>query len=156
VRRLFWSENQHTNKTNQKTNFTNLDILKHIIMSVIIFKDESYKIIGTCFDVHNELGLGFQEIVYKDALELEFINRGIPYVREKEFQVYYKGNPLKDRKFYVDFFVYDKILLEIKAKTAIIDEHIAQTLNYCACANQKLGLCVNFGALKLESKRVVL
>ena len=107
-------------------------------------------------EVHKELGMGFHEIVYKDALEIEFIDKGIPYVREKEFQVIYKGIPLKDRVFYVDFFMYDKILLEIKAKSVIIEEHVKQTLNYCACAKQKLGLCVNFGGLKLEYKRVVL
>ena len=107
-------------------------------------------------EVHKELGMDFNEIVYKDALEQEFINRGIPFEREKEFQVYYKGTPLKDRKFYVDFFMFDKIMLEAKAKSTIIEEHIAQTLNYCACANQKLGLYVNFGALKLDYKRVVL
>jgi GxxExxY protein len=125
-------------------------------MSEIIYKEESFKIIGICMEVHKELGMGFNEIVYKDALEQEFANRGIPYEREKEFQVFYKGLPLKDRKFNVDFFMYDKIMLEAKAKSGIIEEHLAQTLNYCACANQKLGLCVNFGALKLEYKRVVL
>ncbi len=125
-------------------------------MSELLYKEESYKIIGACMEVHNELGIGFDEIVYKDALEKEFIERNIPYIREKEFQVIYKGIHLNKRVFYVDFYVFDKIILEIKAKSGIVDEHIRQTLNYCACANQRLGICVNFGALKLESKRVVL
>ena len=125
-------------------------------MGDIIYKDESYTIIGICMEVHRELGIGFNEIVYKDALEIEFKNKEIPYVREKGFQAMYKGNPLKDRAFYVDFFVYDKIILEIKAKNAIVEEHLQQTLNYTACAKQRLGICVNFGALSLDYKRLII
>jgi GxxExxY protein len=124
-------------------------------MSKLIYEDLTYSIIGVCIEVHKNLGLGFQEIIYKDALEIEFKNRNIPYEREKEFQAYYKEQPLKGRTFFVDFVVYDLIVLEVKAKSAIMDEHIAQTLNYCACSNHKIGLCINFGALSLQHKRVI-
>jgi GxxExxY protein len=124
-------------------------------MSNLLYEDETYTIIGICMEVHKNLGIGFQEVIYKDAIEIEFRNRKIPYTREKEFQAYYKEEPLKNRSFFVDFFVFDRIVLEIKAKSAIVDEHIAQTLNYCACSNQKVGLCVNFGALSLQHKRVM-
>jgi len=83
-------------------------------MSELIYKEESYDIIGKCMEVHNNLGAGLLEIVYKDALELEFQRAGILYEREKEYVVNYKGVILP-HKFYADFVVYDKIILEIKA-----------------------------------------
>ena len=85
------------------------EINKDKIMSSIIYKDESYKIIGLCMEVHNNLGKGFLEIVYKDALEYEFEQANIPYEREKEYPVNYKGIILP-HKFYADFVVYDKII----------------------------------------------
>jgi GxxExxY protein len=123
-------------------------------MGEIVFKEESYAIMGVCMDVHRELGSGYLEIVYKDAIEIEFIRLGIPYEREKEFQVIYKGTPLK-RTFNVDFYVYDKINLEIKAKSGLVDEFVRQIINYNSCSNSKLGLLVNFGKPSLESKRIV-
>ena len=89
-------------------------------MSKLIYKEESYTIIGKCFEVHNNLGRGFLEIVYKDALEYEFRKAGIPYEREKEYTVNYKGLILP-HKFYADFVVFDKIILEIKAVSGISD-----------------------------------
>ncbi len=83
-------------------------------MSEIIYKDESYNIISSYFEVHNKLGKGFKEIVYKDALELEFTKRNMPYEREKTFKVLYDGQDLK-HTFDADFTVYNKILLEVKA-----------------------------------------
>jgi GxxExxY protein len=121
----------------------------------LLYYEEAYDIIGACMEVHRELGRGFAEIAYKDALEIEFKSRNIPYVREQEFEIFYKGIPL-NRKFYVDFWVYGLINLEVKAKSSLIEEHIAQTLNYCACSRQRLGLLVNFGAKSLEYKRIVL
>ena len=82
-------------------------------MSELVYKEESYSIIGLCMEVHNQLGHGFSEIVYKDALEFEFSENGIVYEREKEYPVFYKGNLLK-HKFYADFVVLDKIILEVK------------------------------------------
>ncbi len=124
-------------------------------MSDLIYKDESYQIIGKCFEVHNNLGAGFLEIVYKDALEYEFKKTGIPYEREKEYTVNYKGIILP-HKFYTDFVVFDKIILELKAVTGIADEFIAQAINYLKVSGNKLAIIVNFGELKLSYKRIVL
>jgi GxxExxY protein len=123
-------------------------------MSNIIYKEESFQIIGACIEVYNTLGTGFLEIVYKDALEIEFKQRGIPYVREKEFSISYKGIVLK-RTFNVDFFVFGKINLEVKATYALGESHYSQTKNYCACAQQKLGILVNFGEASLIHKRIL-
>lgn len=124
-------------------------------MSDIIYKEESYQIIGKCFEVHNNLGPGFLEIVYKDPLEYEFKKAGIPYQREKEYEVNYKGVILP-YKFYADFVVFGKIILEIKAVSGIADEFVAQAINYLNVSNNKLALIVNFGELKLNSQRIVL
>jgi len=124
-------------------------------MTDIIYKEESYKIIGICFEVHNNLGPGFLEIVYKDALEYEFKKANIPYEREKQYDVNYKDIILT-HNFYADFVVYDKIILEIKSVKCLVDEFTARTINYQKCSNNKLGLLVNFGELKLNSKRIVL
>lgn len=124
-------------------------------MTDIIYKDESFRIIGLCMEVHNNLGEGFLEIVYKDALEYEFRKNNILFEREKEYVVNYKDITLP-HKFYADFVVFDKIILEVKGMAGIADEHIAQTLNYLKVSGCKLGLIVNFGELSLQYKRVVL
>lgn len=121
----------------------------------IIHKEESYQIIGICMEVHNNLGAGFSEIVYKDALELEFKNAKIEYSREKEYAVNYKGIILS-HKFYADFVIFDKIILEIKGKNKIADEDIAQCINYLKVSENNLALLVNFGEPKLNYKRIVL
>jgi GxxExxY protein len=121
----------------------------------VIYREESFKIIGICLEVHRELGMGFSEIIYKDALEIEFKKHGIPYVREREFQVFYKAQPL-NRSFFVDFYLYDKIVLEVKAKSGIIEEHEIQTLNYVATSKSKLGIIANFGAKSFQQKRIVI
>ena len=120
-----------------------------------IYKDESYQIIGKCFEVHNNLGPGFLEIVYKDALEYEFKKANIFYDREKEYIVQYKNITLP-HKFYADFVVMDKIILEIKAVNGIADEFIAQAINYLKVSGNKLAIIVNFGELKLNYKRLIL
>jgi len=106
-------------------------------------------------EVHNNLGKGFLEIVYKDALEFEFRNNNIPFEREKKYIVNYK-DVILPHNFYADFVVFDKVILEIKGMAAIADEHLAQTLNYLKVSGCKLGLIVNFGQSSLQSKRVVL
>ena len=121
----------------------------------IIYKEESYLIIGKCFEVHNNLGTGFLEIVYKDAMEYEFKKADIPYGREKEYIVNYKRLILP-HKFYADFVVFDKIILEVKAVSIIADEFIAQAINYLKVSGNKLSIIVNFGELKLNHKRIVL
>jgi len=120
----------------------------------LIYPTESYSIIGACYEVYNKLGNGFLEIVYKDALEFEFNNKSIPFNREVEYLIEYKTSILP-HKFYADFVVYDKIILEIKAVSGIPDVFIAQTINYLKVSSNNLGLLVNFGREKLEYKRIV-
>ncbi|MEJ5352082.1 MAG: GxxExxY protein [Melioribacteraceae bacterium] len=124
-------------------------------MPELIYKEECYKIIGKCLEVHNQLGAGFLEIVYKDALEYEFQNAGIPYEREKEYEVIYKDIILP-HKFYADFVVYNKIILEVKGVSGLTQEFIAQCINYLKVSGCKLALLVNFGELRLKYKRIVL
>lgn len=124
-------------------------------MTDIIYKEESFRIIGLCIEVHNNLGSGFLEIVYKDALEYEFKKAVIEYEKEKEYKVHYKDIILP-HYFYADFVVFDKIILEVKGIPAIADDHIAQTINYLKVSGNKLGLLVNFGQLSLQYKRLLL
>lgn len=124
-------------------------------MRNILYKEESYKITGLCFEVHNNLGPGFLEIVYKDALEYELRKANIPFQREKEYKVNYKGIILP-HQFYADFVLYDQIILEIKAVKRLSDEFTAQCLNYLKVSDNKLALLINFGDIKLVSKRIVL
>jgi GxxExxY protein len=121
----------------------------------LLLKDEAYKIIGICMDVHNNLGAGFLEIVYKDALELEFRRAGIQYEREKEYVVNYKGVILP-HKFFADFVVFDQIILEIKCKSGFAEEDVAQSINYLKVSGNRLALLVNFGEIRLNHRRVVL
>lgn len=106
-------------------------------------------------EVHNFFGHGFSEIVYKDALEIEFRKAGIFYEREKEYEVVYKGIVLPHR-FYADFVIDDKIVLEVKGKKEIADADIAQAINYLKVSENKLSLIVNFGESKLNYKRIIL
>lgn len=124
-------------------------------MKEFIYKDETYKIIGVCIEVHKKLGKGFLEIVYKDAIEYECKCRNYSFEREKEFLINYKDIILA-HKFYADFIVFNKIILEIKSCNSIVDEFIAQTINYLAASKLKVGLIVNFGKDSLEHKRIVL
>lgn len=106
-------------------------------------------------EVHNYLGPGFLEIVYKDALEYEFKKQGIVYAREKEYVVNYKEIVLPHR-FNADFVIMDKIILEVKAVSCISDDFIARAINYLKVSGNKLALIVNFGESKLVNKRVLL
>ena len=119
-------------------------------MEDILYKSEVYEIVGLCMEVHNYLGNGFLEVVYKDAIEQELREEGINFEREKEFQISYKGRSLK-HKFFADFIISDKIILEAKSnREGIVKEHIAQTINYLKVSNCELGLIVNFGKTSLE------
>jgi GxxExxY protein len=117
-------------------------------------KDENYTIIGLCMEVHRILGPGLLEIVYKDALEIEFKNHNIPYVREKEYKVIYKEQTLP-HKFYADFVVYNDIILEIKSVKEISNDHLAQTLNYMRLADTPIGIIANFQNKSLIHKRLI-
>ena len=123
-------------------------------MADILFKEESYKIIGACFEVHKILGHGFKEAVYKDALELELNKLEIPFVREKPYTIIYKEQKLK-HYFVADFVLYDTIILEIKIGSYIGDSYIKQTLNYLKASGLRLGIVINFGKSSLESQRVI-
>mgnify|MGYP001161921972 FL=1 len=122
---------------------------------MLIYKKESYQIIGACIEVHKDLGKGFSEIIYGDALEIEFKNCNINYSREEKFNISYKGN-LLPHYYYADFVIDNKIILEIKAISQLTDSHIKQTLNYLADSKLKLSLLVNFGEDSLSYKRVIL
>jgi GxxExxY protein len=127
-----------------------MDLLKE----GILYKEESYEIIGACMEVHKQLGCGFLEAVYQEALAEEFEMREIPFEQEKRLQIEYKGKILK--KVYVaDFVCYDKIIIEVKASSKLAPEHLAQTLNYLKITDFDLGLIVNFWKASLEYKRVV-
>ena len=124
-------------------------------MENLIYKEEAYEIIGICMEVHNNLGAGFLEIVYKDALEYEFKKAGIQFKREVEYDVNYKEIILP-HNFFADFVIFDKIILEIKALSkGFADEHIAQCINYLKVSENKLALLVNFGEIKLNYKRII-
>lgn len=123
-------------------------------MAELIYKDESYRIIGICMEVHKILGRGYLEIVYKDAIEYELNLAHIPFKREKEYKIDYKGYVLP-HKFFADFVLFENIILEVKAAAGIIDEFTKLTLNYLAASKCKLGLIVNFGEDSLKYKRLV-
>ena len=123
-------------------------------MDKIVFKEESFKIIGACIEVHKTLGCGFLELVYQEALEIEFKNQSIPFEREKELKIYFKGIELRKR-YNADFICYEKIIVEVKALSQLVSDHEAQLLNYLKATGYKLGLLVNFGEKSLKYKRMV-
>ena len=120
----------------------------------LLFKDECYRIVGLCMKVHPKLGKGFKEIVYKDALEIEFIRNEIPYQREKPFKIQYEDVVLR-LEFTADFFVFNSIILEIKATFQFHPDNFKQTLNYLKASQVKLGVLINFGEDQLKFKRIV-
>ena len=124
-------------------------------MDMIYLKEESYKIIGICMEVHKILGKGHSEVVYKDALEYEFKINSIPFEREKIYEIEYKDIILP-RKYIADFVVYNEIIFEVKAISQLTNSDIKQTLNYLASSKNKLGLLANFGEDSLKYKRIIL
>ena len=123
-------------------------------MSELLYKDEVFKLVGLCIEVHRELGKGQDEVLYKDALVVELRRAQIPFTRELKYQVAYKGVILPHH-YYADFVVSDKIVFEAKAVERLIDAHVKQLLNYFAISKLELGLLVNFGSDSLEWKRVI-
>lgn len=120
----------------------------------LILKEEVYKIVGACMEVHKQLGKGFLEAVYQEALEEEFKIQGIPFVREKQLRIKYKGKTLN--KYYIaDFVCFDNIVVELKALSDLSNDHEAQVLNYLKTTGFKVGVLVNFGSLSLQYKRLV-
>ena len=121
----------------------------------LIYRDESYGIIGACFAVYKDKGCGFQEPVYHECLEIVFELQGIPFLSKPAQTLQYRSHTLV-QTFSPDFLCYEKIILEIKAASALVDEHRAQVLNYLAATGCKLGLLVNFGHYpRLEYERLL-
>lgn len=117
------------------------------------YSDVTSRIIGCAMEVHNNLGNGFQEVVYQRALSIEMKLQNILHEREKEMPLSYKGYNIGKRR--VDFFVDKKIMVEIKAVKELDDVHLAQAINYLEAYNMDIGLLINFGSTKLQFKRVM-
>ena len=122
-------------------------------MGKFLFEEESYAIRGCLMSVFNELGSGFLEKVYQEALEREFIEKKIPYKREAPLTIMYKGVPLK-QEYYADFICYDKIIVELKAVSELSDVHSAQVFNYLKATGLDLAILVNFGEKNLKIERL--
>ncbi len=129
--------------------FINLNRMEHYLL-----EEETYEIIGSCMEVHTELGFGFSEIVYKDALEYEFKKNGILFAREVKYQVRYKDIVLP-HQFFADFVVFDSIILEVKTVSDLNDVHFEQTINYLNVSGMEVGLLMNFRKPKLQYKRII-
>ena len=114
----------------------------------------TYKIIGAALEVHKELGCGFLEAVYQEALGREFAIQDIPFKAQPVVQIFYKGNPM-DKTYQPDFVCYDEVIIEIKAISALTGLEEAQLINYLKASGLKVGLLINFGAKSLEQKRFV-
>lgn len=121
-------------------------------MSDLKFKEITEKIIGAAMRVHAALGNGFQEVIYQRALEIELQESGLKFARELDMPIYYKGRRIGERR--VDFFVDDKIMVELKAIIKLENVHLAQAKNYLEAYNMEVGLLINLGAISLEFKRV--
>ena len=124
-------------------------------MEEYLYKNETGKIISAIFEVHNQLGSGFLEQVYQEALMYELISRKIPSIKEKRLDIYYKKRKL-DKYYIADFICFKKIIVELKATEDLCDEDVAQVLNYLKATNFELGLLVNFGTTKAQVRRIIL
>ena len=114
--------------------------------------DLTRKIIGCAMNVHNQLGNGFQELIYQRCLALELSKNGIDFIREKEMTIYYDKVKVGLRR--VDFLIEKNILVELKAVIELEDAHLAQGINYLEAYNLEVGLLINFGAKSLQFKRL--
>jgi GxxExxY protein len=124
-------------------------------MADLIYKEESFKIMGACFEVYNELGCGFLEPVYQECLELEVAMQEIPFRAQEQLKLRYKDHLLK-QVYEPDFICWEKVIVEIKAVSELADIHRAQLQNYLKATGHRLGLLVNFGNYpKLEWERIV-
>ena len=120
----------------------------------ILYREESFAIIGACMKVHRTLGAGFLEAVYEEALEREFQNLKIPFKRQVKLDLYY-GNQKLTKQYRADFICYDEIIVEIKAVSLIPTAFYAQLQNYLKCTNIELGMLINFGTSSLTYKRMI-
>ena len=120
---------------------------------MMLYKDETEKILKACINVHNELGNSFLEPVYQEALAIEFNLQGISYKKEVKLEITYKGHKL-DKEYYADFICYDSIIVELKAVARLVNSHKAQVINYLSAINKNVGLLVNFGESSLKWQRI--
>lgn len=124
-------------------------------MAKLIYEDETYAVLGACFEVYREKGCGFLEAVYQECLDVEFRLKNVPAVGQVQLPISYKGQTLQ-KTYTADFICYDRVLLEIKAVSALTNEHRAQIQNYLHATGLKVGLLVNFGHYpKAEHERFV-
>jgi len=125
-------------------------------MAKLLYPDESYAIMGACFEVYKDKGCSFTEPVYQECLEIEFEHQKIPFVAQAVFKLSYRGRQLK-KEFRADFVCYDKIVVELKAVSRLSDVHRAQLINYLSATRMKLGILVNFGHYpKIAYERLIL
>jgi GxxExxY protein len=120
----------------------------------IIYKQEVYNIVGACMEVHKELGCGFLEAIYHEALMVELNARKIPFVTNVKLQINYKNHMLS-KVYFADIICYNKIIVELKASEGIAPEHVSQIINYLKATDYQLGLLVNFGTKSLQYKRII-
>lgn len=124
-------------------------------MAEMIYKEEAYAIFGAAMEVYNDLGPGFLEAVYQEALEIEMETRGIPFKSQQELHIYYKGRKLK-KTYIPDLFCYDKIVVDLKAIDRLTPVEYAKMKNYLKGTKFQLGLLLNFGHDdSLETKRII-
>ena len=124
-------------------------------MAELLLRDEVYSIVGAAIEVHRELGPGFLEEVYQEALELEMSSRAIPFEAQKQLRIRYKGHVL-DKMYFADFLCYGEIVVEIKALGHISGREHAQVLNYLKATGHRVGVLINFGSEgRLEWKRFI-
>ena len=120
---------------------------------MLLYEEETGKIIKACMNVFNELGSGFLEPVYQEALAIEFELQGIPFQREQKLEITYKGRKL-NKEYYADFVCYNKIIVELKAISVLVKANQAQVINYLKATKMKIGLLVNFGSASLKWERI--
>ncbi|MFH0793043.1 MAG: GxxExxY protein [bacterium] len=125
-------------------------------MTDVIYKTEVYEIVGAAIEVHKELGPGFLEAVYQEAMTMELLARSIPFEQQKPLKIFYKGHPLL-KEYIADFVCYEKIIVELKALDKLSGNEEAQVLNYLKATGLRVALLINFGSIgKLEWRRFVL
>ncbi len=120
---------------------------------MILYEEETGKILKACMNVFNELGNGFLEPVYQEALAIEFEIQGIPFEREKNIKIEYKGHIL-DKEYFADFVCYGKIIVELKSVASLVNAHKAQVINYLKATKNEVGLLINFGSASLKWERL--
>lgn len=135
------------------TNFTNKTRTHNPDLN-LLFKEESFQIVGAAMEVHKTLGCGFLEPVYQEALEKEFAIRDLPFNAQFPLRIRYKDIFLQ-KTYIADFIAYDKIIVELKAVDELNNTHTAQVLNYLKATNFHLGILLNFGSTSLQSKRIL-